>query len=435
MARTPHFRDSSARTWALLGSVIVTACSIYDAALLADAHGGAGGSAPATGGTVNEAGGVGGTGGVGGAAGGGVGGSGRGGATGGDGGGTGAAGGAAGAGGKGGSSGSGGAGGSTGGATGGESGSGDLGGQAGATSCESGGDCCPLDPQKTDPGQCGCGVPDTDTDADGTADCIDLCPADPEKQTPGSCGCGVQGDGCQELRDALIHRYQFSGTGTTVRDSKGTADGTVRGTGASVSGGKLKLMGGVAPANDANKQYVELPTNCLAGLTDATFEAWVDWSTTCSPTPCTDVLTWQRIFDFGTTSTTTSGSYVFLSPRASGTNLLRAASTTSGGNNEAATGFVLNGEVLSAGSHQLVVVVDGSHAEARLYLDGGLAASSAFAGSLATITATNCWLGRSQFATDPYLNGTLDEFRIYKTAISASGVAQSFGAGPDATFF
>ncbi len=51
-------------------------------------------------------------------------------------------------------------------------------------------DLCPTDPNKTAPGQCGCGVPDTDTDHDGTADCNDLCPNDPNKIAPGVCGCG-----------------------------------------------------------------------------------------------------------------------------------------------------------------------------------------------------------------------------------------------------
>lgn len=52
-------------------------------------------------------------------------------------------------------------------------------------------DNCPLDPGKINPGVCGCGVADTDTDGDGTADCIDACPADPNKTAPGQCGCGV----------------------------------------------------------------------------------------------------------------------------------------------------------------------------------------------------------------------------------------------------
>jgi len=39
-----------------------------------------------------------------------------------------------------------------------------------------GGDLCPTDPAKISPGACGCGIPDTDSDNDGIADCIDSCP-------------------------------------------------------------------------------------------------------------------------------------------------------------------------------------------------------------------------------------------------------------------
>ena len=52
-------------------------------------------------------------------------------------------------------------------------------------------DQCPDDPEKTTPGQCGCGNPETDTDEDGTADCNDACPDDPLKTQPGICGCGI----------------------------------------------------------------------------------------------------------------------------------------------------------------------------------------------------------------------------------------------------
>ena len=62
---------------------------------------------------------------------------------------------------------------------------------------------CPSDPDKTDPGVCGCGTPDTDSDGDSTADCVDGCPDDPGKTEPGVCDCG---------------------TADTDRDSDGTAD-------------------------------------------------------------------------------------------------------------------------------------------------------------------------------------------------------------------
>ena len=70
---------------------------------------------------------------------------------------------------------------------------------------------CDTDPNKTDPGACGCGFADTDTDSDGIADCndscendpdndldndgvcgdLEVCDDDPNKTDPGVCGCGT----------------------------------------------------------------------------------------------------------------------------------------------------------------------------------------------------------------------------------------------------
>ncbi len=52
-------------------------------------------------------------------------------------------------------------------------------------------DQCPDDPNKTEPGVCGCGVADDDSDSDGTLDCNDNCPNDADKTEPGTCGCGI----------------------------------------------------------------------------------------------------------------------------------------------------------------------------------------------------------------------------------------------------
>jgi len=75
-------------------------------------------------------------------------------------------------------------------------------------------DGCPNDPEKSAPGVCGCGAVDIDTDKDGLFDCADPCPTDPTaehldsdedglgdvcdgcpfdklKSEPGQCGCGI----------------------------------------------------------------------------------------------------------------------------------------------------------------------------------------------------------------------------------------------------
>jgi len=54
-------------------------------------------------------------------------------------------------------------------------------------------DGCPDDPNKVEPGACGCGVVDSDANGNGIADCVepDGCSSDPVKTAPGVCGCGI----------------------------------------------------------------------------------------------------------------------------------------------------------------------------------------------------------------------------------------------------
>jgi hypothetical protein len=51
-------------------------------------------------------------------------------------------------------------------------------------------DSCPDDPQKLEPGVCGCGLVEEDQDGDGFKDCVDECPTDFLKSDEGFCGCG-----------------------------------------------------------------------------------------------------------------------------------------------------------------------------------------------------------------------------------------------------
>ncbi|MBK9017916.1 MAG: putative metal-binding motif-containing protein [Saprospiraceae bacterium] len=95
-------------------------------------------------------------------------------------------------------------------------------------------DLCALDPAKSAPGICGCGVADLDTDGDGTADCNDGCPLDPSKTVSGICGCGVadidtDGDGTADCNDGcpLDPTKTESGIcGCGVSDIDSDGDGT-----------------------------------------------------------------------------------------------------------------------------------------------------------------------------------------------------------------
>ena len=67
-----------------------------------------------------------------------------------------------------------------------------------------------------------------------------------------------------------------------------------------------------------------------------------------------------------------------------------------------------------------------------IYTNGVLAASRHDLVSLTSVD-TNCFfLGRSLFASDAPLNGSIDEFRIYNAALSAAAIAASYQNGPNA---
>ena len=300
-------------------------------------------------------------------------------------------------------------------------------------------DRCPNDPAKTDPGICGCGTPDTDTDMDGAADCVDGCPTDPGKSQPGLCGCNAQDPSDPDaglafcIKAMLVHRYSFNGTGTVATDSIGAADGAIMGgANASMSAGELNLSGDRG-AGYTSEGYVSLPSNLLDALTSATFEAWVTWRGAAS----TGSQTWQRIFDFGsqvTSGSNTSGqTYLFLTPNAASSGKLRAAFTTTGSSNEnlvdAASALPLNAQ-----AHVAVVVDDPGNVIA-LYLNGAPQGSVAWTSTLANIQDVNNWLGRSNFSVDPEFNGILHEFRIYRAALTAEQIRASYLAGPDPPFF
>jgi Thrombospondin type 3 repeat/Lectin C-type domain len=95
-------------------------------------------------------------------------------------------------------------------------------------------DQCPADPNKTAPGVCGCGVADTDSDLDGTADCNDGCPNNPTKTTPGVCGCGVpdtdsDNDGTPDCNDGCPNNPTKTTPGVCgcgVPDTDSDNDGT-----------------------------------------------------------------------------------------------------------------------------------------------------------------------------------------------------------------
>jgi hypothetical protein len=227
------------------------------------------------------------------------------------------------------------------------------------------------------------------------------------------------------LPTSIVHRYRFTGSGTTVTDSIGSANGTVVGDTLdnNDSSGKVTLAGGTSGG------YVDLPNGIISPLGNATFEAWVTWTNTS-----TDHV---RVFDFGSSTSgegqqgTASSGYLYLTgghdssrhPRVSfsrdGSNTVLVSSTST--------------QFPTSGVNHIAAVFNDSGDQLLLYLNGALLASGALGSSdhLSALTDNNNWLGRSQFAEDDEFAGSFHEFRIYNQALSASEIMTSFQKGSD----
>jgi hypothetical protein len=191
----------------------------------------------------------------------------------------------------------------------------------------------------------------------------------------------------------LIAQYPFDqSSGTTAPDASGHGQqGTLVG-GASWTTGRV---GSNAVRLSGSNQYVDLPDGLVSACTDFTWAGWVNLA--ANPN-------WGRIFDFGSGAATN----MFLSTRAGGATLRFAIKLNNGAEQQISYGINLP---LNQWRH-LAVVLSGN--SGRLYLDGIQVAQnvSVTLNPINLGTTTNDWLGRSQYAADPFLNGTLDDVRV-----------------------
>jgi hypothetical protein len=202
----------------------------------------------------------------------------------------------------------------------------------------------------------------------------------------------------------IVANYFFNETsGTTAADSSGN------GKNAALSGGATWVAGhaGNALSLNGSNAYGSLPTGIVSALNDFTVATWVKVDASTN---------WTRIFDFGTGTSTS----MFLTPKAgSSGGGLRFAITTSGSGGEQQ----LNAPALATGVWKHVAVTL-SGTTGRLYVDGvQVASNTSMTLKPSSLGNTNLnYLGKSQYS-DPYLQGALDDFRIYNRALSASEIA------------
>lgn len=209
------------------------------------------------------------------------------------------------------------------------------------------------------------------------------------------------------LSQGLVVYYACDqAAGTTLPDQSvnGNNATLVTGTGGTVgysfATGKV---GNALVLTAANAGYAVMPAGILANACEATIAAWVNIKTQ---------VNYQRVWDFGWDSTV----YMYLTPSDSIGMPRFGISIAGNGTHE----FGIDGQVALPVDewHHLAVVLGPS--DVVLYVDGQPSGTNAaIALRPADLGSTpNNYIGRSQFSADAYLDGAIDEFRVYDRALS-----------------
>jgi hypothetical protein len=209
---------------------------------------------------------------------------------------------------------------------------------------------------------------------------------------------------------------------TVLSDSGGYGNDGALMSGAASSSGYGYGPGKVSQAlrfSSANQGYATLPSNLLAGACEATVATWVYLNSAGD---------WQRVFDFGKPeSDGTSKIYMYLTAQGATNKGLHFAISTAGVGPGEQT--MEGPSVGTKGWHHVAVVL--GPAGGTLYLDGLQVGGSA---SLTLRPADlphplDYLIARSQWRLyDYYLDGNIDEFRVYDRALGAEEI-QSLSSG------
>jgi hypothetical protein len=227
--------------------------------------------------------------------------------------------------------------------------------------------------------------------------------------------------------NSLIHRYSFSeASGTTTADSvpgnSPTWDGALNG-GATLGSGQVAL--------DGSSGYVQFPAGIISGMDAVTVEAWANIGV-----PMANA--W--LFAFGNQDNAASPlgmNYIGFQPFTAAANAASLFGMGDPGNNneqDALYSLVGGGVTNYLGNVHVVCVYHPYAGYVSLYTNGVLAAvNNNVTHPLASTLGSDPlnYLGLSLYAVDPFLSGSIDEFRIYNGPLTAAQIAADQALGPN----
>ncbi|MGH7994338.1 MAG: PEP-CTERM sorting domain-containing protein [Limisphaerales bacterium] len=254
------------------------------------------------------------------------------------------------------------------------------------------------------------------------------------------------------VRAQLIHEYSFNDG--TANDAIGGANGILVGTiggGPTVSGGQLQLNNPNFSGPGSAQNYLSLSPGILPSSGSATIEEWFTFTGSgffteayafsdnnhdANPPGASSGQYLMGVISAPQPATppggaNTGGSHISQSLAGYGGGAETDAYGTTPGLGAGGGGYLDDG-----GTYMLATVIDGGAGTLSYYLYrvsdgvGGLQQTIA-AIPLSSYSFTDAYLGRSAFAGDNSTSGSIDEFRIYNDAQSASAIAADFAAGPN----
>jgi hypothetical protein len=199
----------------------------------------------------------------------------------------------------------------------------------------------------------------------------------------------------------LAHRYSFT---NDANDSVGTANGTLQGA-ATVAGGKLVLDG-------SDSTYLELPSGMVDGYDAITVDTWVTFNA---------AGTWGRLWTFGDNQ----ANELFVSPSFLGGGAVHwyESHLTENGFAQSVSPRWENQTL-----HLTFVYGNGFMA---LYTNGAPeSVNGSLMGRFDQIGGSWNRIGRSPY-NDPFLNASIDEFRVYRGRLAADEILASDILGPN----